>query len=271
MNKDNRNERSKDATKKYLIIWILLAVFIIIATIYYPDIFLTKFSSLERRGMHGDSYGALNALFSGLAFTGLIIAIFLQRKELQLQREELDDTRVVFKEQLSVMKIQSFESSFQFLLSNQRTLIQEMDTSAKTRSTQTIFNEFKNQVNSISLNKVKEFKLKNVEEVDLIEILDVVFSSDSGPVQTFINNFMLICRIIDSDTNINKVIYQETVNAQIPMDYKRVILYYLYWKQDKSLNESIINKCIVINLNSNTVKMVHQYHLELFKNYFSKK
>ena len=38
-------------------------------------------------------FGAVNALFSGLAFAGLIIAILLQRQELQLQREELAETR----------------------------------------------------------------------------------------------------------------------------------------------------------------------------------
>jgi hypothetical protein len=43
----------------------------------------------------GDSYGALNALFSGLAFAGVIVAILLQSAELRLQREELEDTRQV--------------------------------------------------------------------------------------------------------------------------------------------------------------------------------
>ena len=38
-------------------------------------------------------FGAINALFSGLAFGGVIYAILLQRKELALQREELALTR----------------------------------------------------------------------------------------------------------------------------------------------------------------------------------
>jgi Putative phage abortive infection protein len=40
-------------------------------------------------GPIGDMFGVVNALFSGLAFSGLIFAIFLQREELRLQREEL--------------------------------------------------------------------------------------------------------------------------------------------------------------------------------------
>ena len=45
------------------------------------------------RAQFGDSFGAINALFSGLAFASLIYTIFLQRGELQLQRQELQLTR----------------------------------------------------------------------------------------------------------------------------------------------------------------------------------
>ncbi|HKO52127.1 MAG TPA: hypothetical protein VJV79_30675 [Polyangiaceae bacterium] len=45
------------------------------------------------RGQFGDVFGVANALFSGLAFAGLVYAILLQREDLQLQREELSLTR----------------------------------------------------------------------------------------------------------------------------------------------------------------------------------
>lgn len=48
---------------------------------------------ISERGLLGDSFGALNALFSGLAFAGIIATIIMQRNELQLQRKELALTR----------------------------------------------------------------------------------------------------------------------------------------------------------------------------------
>lgn len=45
------------------------------------------------RARFGDSFGAVNTLFSGLAFAGLIYTVHIQRKELQLQREELQISR----------------------------------------------------------------------------------------------------------------------------------------------------------------------------------
>ncbi len=47
----------------------------------------------SEQGVFGDKFGAVNALFSGLAFSGVIYAILLQRQELELQREELKLTR----------------------------------------------------------------------------------------------------------------------------------------------------------------------------------
>lgn len=44
------------------------------------------------KGLLGDSFGAINSLFSGLAFLGLIYTILLQQKELELTRMELNRT-----------------------------------------------------------------------------------------------------------------------------------------------------------------------------------
>lgn len=48
---------------------------------------------IENRGTFGDMFGAINSLFSGLAFAGVVYAILLQQKEIKLQKEELTLTR----------------------------------------------------------------------------------------------------------------------------------------------------------------------------------
>jgi hypothetical protein len=54
--------------------------------------------SWAERGQFGDLFGSVNALFSGLAFAGVIYAIFLQRKELSFQRNELELQREEMRE-----------------------------------------------------------------------------------------------------------------------------------------------------------------------------
>ena len=45
-----------------------------------------EFGNPTAPGPFGDMFGAVNALFSGLAFGGVIVAILLQRQELKAQR-----------------------------------------------------------------------------------------------------------------------------------------------------------------------------------------
>lgn len=65
-----------------LVIWILSGV-----GVYF------YFSTWQDRGTFGDMFGAINALFSGLAFLGVIITIYLQKRELEYQRKELIETK----------------------------------------------------------------------------------------------------------------------------------------------------------------------------------
>ena len=68
---------------------ILLFIFVI-------TIWLSTWRYIEKnpcKGSINDIFSAVNTLFSGLAFAGLIVTIVLQRKELKLQRQELSDTK----------------------------------------------------------------------------------------------------------------------------------------------------------------------------------
>ncbi len=51
------------------------------------------FGDWSKSGSFGDTFGAINSLFSGLALAGIIYTIYLQKTELSLQREELKYTR----------------------------------------------------------------------------------------------------------------------------------------------------------------------------------
>ena len=106
-----------------IVLWILA---IIVLPLCFPNI--------EKRGQFGDSFGVVNALFSGLALAGVIYAIILQKNELELQREELKETRKEIrgqKEQLEAqnqtLQKQNFESSFFQLLGLHNDIVNSME------------------------------------------------------------------------------------------------------------------------------------------------
>ena len=85
------------------------------------------------QGQFGDQFGAVNALFSGLAFAGLIFTIILQKKELALQREELSDTRKELEgqkqqmmQQNMTLRIQRFENTFFHMMELQQQIVNDL-------------------------------------------------------------------------------------------------------------------------------------------------
>lgn len=69
------------------------AAVILFVQVAIGGVILWTTRDLEQAGQFGDLFGAVNALFSGLAFSGLIYTANLQRAELSLQRKELELTR----------------------------------------------------------------------------------------------------------------------------------------------------------------------------------
>lgn len=75
------------------LIWAVIILGVIVLWLAFLHLTISSanfaWNDLAMLGQLGDSFGALNTLFSGLAFLGIIISIKLQRDDLKLQREEL--------------------------------------------------------------------------------------------------------------------------------------------------------------------------------------
>ena len=87
----------------------------------------------EVRGQLGDMFGAVNSLFSGLAFAGLIVTLILQRKDLNLQRESIQQTNEQlgiqareFEIQNKMAKQEQFRNTFFELLRMLQTIVAEL-------------------------------------------------------------------------------------------------------------------------------------------------
>ncbi|MEP4534091.1 MAG: putative phage abortive infection protein [Cyclobacteriaceae bacterium] len=104
----------------------LLYIFcFIVISLWLSAFFILK--DVPNKGVIGDMFGGVNALFSGLALAGIIFTILLQKKELGLQRLELSETRKEFKIQNETLKLQRFENTFFQLISNYHQIIDKLE------------------------------------------------------------------------------------------------------------------------------------------------
>lgn len=105
--------------KKYICLLTVLISVVVALVVLYSFVVFCKLIPIDNFGVFGDSFGILTALFSGLAFVGLIVTIIMQGDELKLQRKELSLTRKTLDAQRGEMQKQNetlakqqFENTF---------------------------------------------------------------------------------------------------------------------------------------------------------------
>lgn len=125
----------------------------------------TKFQEIgEKYGTYGDTYGSLNTLFTGLAFAGLIISIFIQLLELRQTRKELANQSKALSEQKSEFSAQ--------------TKILEKQTVINTNQQKIINDQFKETRRANFLNHF----LKLIDQKN-IQLENLTFPKDGGQIQ----------------------------------------------------------------------------------------
>jgi len=67
----------------------LLVVLVLVVWAFSAFVMFTVFPEPAERGQVGDTFGAVNSLFTGLAFLGIVVSLMLQLRDLRQQREEL--------------------------------------------------------------------------------------------------------------------------------------------------------------------------------------
>ena len=131
MSEENKNSQEiKNVKSNVWIIGVVAIIGVLIIWIISWVLIDCIIDCPTNRGTFGDKFGAVNALFSGLAFAGLIITLLYQKEELKLQREELAQTReelkgqrAEFEEQNKTMRRQRFENTFFNMLSLQQEIV----------------------------------------------------------------------------------------------------------------------------------------------------
>ncbi|WP_417246560.1 putative phage abortive infection protein [Celeribacter sp.] len=120
--------------------WILIGAVLFVIALWLGTVWLVPwFDRLGERGTFGDMFGAVNALFTGLAFAFVVYGLAVQRHEVKLLTEELQGTKRLAEEQQKLAKVQisaqqkqQFEATFFNLLRVFNDLVENMDLVRKT-------------------------------------------------------------------------------------------------------------------------------------------
>lgn len=107
-------------SKKVSVAPLTILILIVIGLWLISGVIIIKYlPTWSDRGTFGDLFGTVNALFSGLAFAGLIYTIYLQRKELDNTNKEVEITKKEQYEQLKLITLNSKLSAYSTILNPQ--------------------------------------------------------------------------------------------------------------------------------------------------------
>lgn len=160
--------------KRYFTVALISAIIIIVVQILIGFTVYKLMPDWASRGQFGDVFGVANALFSGLAFAGLIYAILLQREDLSLQRNELELTRKELERSAAAQEQSEIALKIQAASASQ---------SAKLTTINFLLNHYKAELDAArgiaySGNDPRAPRLQELRrrEVLLIEMLDSLFN-----------------------------------------------------------------------------------------------
>ena len=241
----------KDYVGKHKATILMLFIIILILCAFPTFCFFMKhnFSKLEESGQFGDQFGALNALFSALAFAGLIYTIFIQKKELELQRDELRLTREEMKSQSheffvqnTTMKLQRFENTFFHMLDLQNQIVSQLKLDVgkhciyPTQSYQKVgiisdtrTTTFEGKEVFFQIFNDDRLGSKNVKQIIEEEGIEGLKNSNTfGKFEHYMLNLFTILQFIDhADDSVvkNKCQYADILRASLS-SYELVLLFY---------------------------------------------
>lgn len=298
-----KDKQNNEEPKNPLWIWIILAIGGIIVSWVVSWCLIDKFVPIGERGVFGDKFGAINSLFSGLAFAGLIVTLLFQKEELKLQREELRETRKElesqrkeFEEQNKTMKRQRFENTFFNMLSLQNEIVtnlsyecretkwsqseqgyEEIINKYSSREVFEILYEYRGIIIHIGVGS-KNLGIKNVlkEDIKLLYSKKEVRAVISRFDHCFRHLYHIFKYINESDLIEDKERYEyaSMVRSQLS-DYELVMLFYNCLAQkDNGVEEnkfkSLIEKYAIFN-NLRKDLLAKEEHLEEYNDSAYKK
>ncbi|MBN0975986.1 putative phage abortive infection protein [Pseudomonas sp. SDM007_2] len=164
-----------------------------------------------REGVFGDSFGTLNALFSGLAFSGVLITLLFQRKDLSETRSQIAR--------------QQIESQFYNMLNQQQEIVrnldlQKIDTDEVFARGRDCFREWAAMLDEIHKNCVKN-KVDNPKRM----AYQAIYHIGRTDLGLYFRSLYSVFRFVDESKHQDSDKFGVVVRSLIS-DYELVLIFY---------------------------------------------
>lgn len=208
---------------------LLSVLFILIVVVLWSGSWIliaTRLSDWNERSAFGGMFGAIGALFSGLAFAGLIVTIIFQAKQLALQQQQIKDAREELKAQNEVLKQQRFENTFFQLLKLHTDIVNSIDTYTGSGSQRkgrdsfvSMYQEFRNKYQERST----IYEKKGLSGIN--EVYTIFYRTHRADLGHYFRNLYHLVKFVHRSDITNKRDYTRLIRAQLST-HEQLLLFY---------------------------------------------
>lgn len=180
------------------------------------------------RGTFGDMFGAVNSVFTGLAFVGLVYANLQQRHAIEIARKEARDTQKILSQQQLHLeqqnqeaKKQSFENTFFQLLRILTELTESMDLLNKNGTVtkgKDVFPRFVGRIKNL-FTRIDQAHLSSIEKYEAF------YRQHNTQLGHYFRTLYNTLKFVDESDVGNKKFYTNIVRAQLS-DAEIAVLFY---------------------------------------------
>lgn len=188
---------------------LLTGIVLLVVAIWVANLCYCSGWETSERGTFGDLFGASNALFSGLAFAGVALALYLQSK------------------QNRIGEVQQFESTFFLMVSLHQQILQDMDIHLKSKKILRGRRCFRFLYKEYIREYEKVFKHTSADELGLISetYFDFYEKRQDKLAHYFQTLYNIIKYVNESDSEIDKKKYINLIRAQLSV-YELGLIFY---------------------------------------------
>lgn len=217
----------KDENNGNLPFYIALAVFFIFAVLGLTYMIHNN-NDFDDRGTFGDMFGFANAMFTGLSVIGLLVTILLQRKDINIQREEL-------LKQTEAVYVQNFESTYFQMISLYNNFIEKVKKgNLQGRTYLSIISH--NITSSVSSAK---FSKSTINLRETRNLYYNTYINNSSEMEHHLRIILSIIELIDSTKRIDKMKYIRILKANLSIDDIVLVFYGCIYKNDSRIKNMI--------------------------------
>ena len=229
-----------DSSKDRKLVITSIIVGILVVGLWSLTLVFFKGVGETARGTFGDMFGAVNALFSGLAFAGIIFTILLQREELSLQRLELQETRNELKRSADSQERsekaainQQNQTTFFNLLEHQKKLLETLKLNDKIGFEGV--REFATETRKNLINFVKmESDGKFPRYTDTLNHPYNSIQNNKSGIKTYLKNLETIVEFIETSLS-NKELFHSILYNYMSVPEKYILgTFYYYGKEHQT-------------------------------------